>query len=63
MIGHYQEHTDCGCMPNTPALIQAGMTALFATEAVSDQQRDITEKVMNAVGHVVWVEREDDWMP
>ena len=48
------------CMPNTPALIQAGMTALFATETVSDQQRDITEKVMNAVGHVVWVEREDE---
>src|SRR5262245_2066628 len=31
------------CMPNTPALIRAGATALYANEFVSTKQRDLAE--------------------
>lgn len=47
------------CMPNRPALVRAGATALFASEQVNAQQRTIAESVMRAVGAVVWVEKED----
>ncbi len=43
------------CMPNTPALVQQGATALFANEQVNDQQKDIAYQIMRAVGEVVWV--------
>lgn len=46
-------------MPNTPAMLQAGATALHADRnAVSSQQRDIAESVMRAVGITCWVENE-----
>ena len=45
-------------MPNTPALVQAGMTGLFAPAAVSLESRSQAEAVLRAVGGVVWVEDE-----
>ena len=45
-------------MPNTPALLQTGATGLFANEATSADQRDLTESVLRAVGIVVWVKKE-----
>ena len=45
-------------MPNTPALINAGITALFANSRVLPEQRDQAESIMCAVGKVVWVEDE-----
>ncbi len=45
-------------MPNTPALVQTGATALFANAAVSDTQRDLAESTMRAVGMVVWLTDE-----
>lgn len=48
------------CMPNTPALVQSGMTALFATNAVTDAQKTLAETVMKAVGEVVWVAHEGE---
>lgn len=42
-------------MPNTPALVQAGITGLFAPSAVSSDARSQAEAVMRAVGGVVWV--------
>jgi pyrroline-5-carboxylate reductase len=45
-------------MPNTPALINAGITALFSNSRTSLEQRDQTEAIMRAVGKVVWVEDE-----
>lgn len=45
-------------MPNTPALVQTGATALFANTAVSDSQRDLAESTMRAVGMVVWLSDE-----
>lgn len=45
-------------MPNTPALIGAGATALFANSNTSSEQRNIAESIMRAVGIAVWVDNE-----
>lgn len=45
-------------MPNTPALIQAGATGLFAKVAVGDQDRIQAAKVLGAAGLVIWVDEE-----
>jgi len=45
-------------MPNTPALVRSGATALFANRHVSAPQRDAAESVMRAVGLTVWVDDE-----
>jgi len=45
-------------MPNTPAMIQVGATALFAASGVSAAQRDTAEQIMRAVGVVIWVDDE-----
>jgi pyrroline-5-carboxylate reductase len=46
------------CMPNTPALIGAGISALFALPDVSADERSRAEAILRAVGEVVWVEAE-----
>lgn len=45
-------------MPNTPALIQAGASALYANTAVSGDQRDLAEGIMRAVGLALWLDDE-----
>jgi len=45
-------------MPNTPALIQAGATALFANDRVSQSHRETAETIMRSVGTAVWVDHE-----
>ena len=45
-------------MPNTPALVRAGVTGLFALAGVSMAQRDQAQKVMDAVGACVWLDEE-----
>jgi pyrroline-5-carboxylate reductase len=45
-------------MPNTPALVQAGISGLYATAAVKQDARSQAEMVLRAVGGVVWVESE-----
>ncbi|HEY6483042.1 MAG TPA: pyrroline-5-carboxylate reductase [Steroidobacteraceae bacterium] len=47
-------------MPNAPALVGAGTTALFAPSEVSPAQRTQAERAMQAVGEVVWVASEDE---
>jgi pyrroline-5-carboxylate reductase len=46
-------------MPNRPALVGAGATGLFAPASVASAHREVAEKVMQAVGEVVWVTTED----
>jgi pyrroline-5-carboxylate reductase len=46
------------CMPNTPALLRCGATALFANPATSPQQRQQAEQILSAVGLSEWVEEE-----
>lgn len=45
-------------MPNTPAQIQAGVSALFAMQSVSETQREIAENILAAVGKTLWVSDE-----
>ncbi len=45
-------------MPNTPALIGAGISALYACDNVSDDQRTLAEKIMAAVGKTIWIKEE-----
>lgn len=45
-------------MPNTPALVGAGVSGLFASAQTTEAQRQSAESVMRAVGSVVWVENE-----
>ena len=47
-------------MPNTPAAIGKGITALAANEVVDSAQRRLCESLMAAVGQAVWP--EDDSM-
>ncbi len=46
-------------MPNTPALVQQGITGLFADENVPAAAKDLTQNILQTVGDVVWVENED----
>lgn len=46
------------CMPNTPALLGCGASALYATEQVGDTQRDHAQAILEAVGLVSWVPEE-----
>ncbi len=45
-------------MPNQPALIDQGISALFANELTDSAGRDLAEKIMTAVGQVVWLASE-----
>jgi pyrroline-5-carboxylate reductase len=45
-------------MPNTPALIQSGMTGLYALPAVIDAQREQAQSILAAVGETLWLRDE-----
>jgi len=45
-------------MPNTPALVQSGATALYANPAVNEAQRSIAESILRAVGMTLWIDDE-----
>jgi pyrroline-5-carboxylate reductase len=45
-------------MPNTPALVGAGISALYANENVDKDQRRLAETIMSAVGKTVWIQDE-----
>ena len=46
-------------MPNTPALVGQGMTALFARSAVDANDKARAEQVIATTGDFLWVEREE----
>ncbi len=45
-------------MPNTPALIQSGITGVYAMPAVSDEQREQAQRILSAVGETLWLQEE-----
>ena len=45
-------------MPNRPALLGAGVTALYAPPQVSAAQRAAAERIFRSVGETVWVPEE-----
>lgn len=46
------------CMPNTPALLRQGVSGLYATEQVNEEQRAQAEQLLSAVGIALWLEEE-----
>ena len=46
-------------MPNTPAAIGRGITAMFANAQVSASQLDLASQLLGAIGEVVTVDREE----
>lgn len=46
-------------MPNTPAAIGQGITALYATKPVTDGHKEIANTLLSAAGQTLWVEDED----
>jgi len=46
------------CMPNTPALVLTGATALHANAKVTAEQCDLAENILRAVGIALWVADE-----
>jgi pyrroline-5-carboxylate reductase len=46
------------CMPNTPALIGAGATALCANKRTQTGEREIAQNILAAAGIVVWIDDE-----
>jgi pyrroline-5-carboxylate reductase len=45
-------------MPNTPALIGAGITGLYADPSVDRAGRETAEKILGAVGTTFWIDDE-----
>jgi len=48
------------CMPNTPALVLTGATALHANAKVSAEQHNLAENIMRSVGIALWVKDESE---
>ncbi len=47
-------------MPNTPSMLQAGATGLFANAETSSSEREMAEKIMRSVGVTAWLHKEED---
>ncbi|MGE5525519.1 MAG: pyrroline-5-carboxylate reductase [Rhodospirillaceae bacterium] len=46
-------------MPNTPALVLAGMSGLYARPGVGGGDRDAAQRILGAAGNTLWLESED----
>ncbi|MBX3631184.1 MAG: pyrroline-5-carboxylate reductase [Nitrosomonas sp.] len=46
-------------MPNTPSLVRAGVTGLYAAPETSEMDRCSAESILGAVGSVLWVDDEE----
>lgn len=46
-------------MPNTPALVRAGFSGLYADSVVNEQGRKVAQDLLNAIGETLWFEREE----
>jgi pyrroline-5-carboxylate reductase len=46
-------------MPNTPALVRAGVTGLYALPGVDDEGKRKAEAILAAVGSVLWCPHEE----
>ncbi len=45
-------------MPNTPAMVRAGVTGLYAMPGVSAAERAQAQQVLEAVGTCIWLDQE-----
>ena len=46
------------CMPNTPALLGLGATALFANQACNDTHKALATQLLQSAGVCLWVDKE-----
>ncbi len=51
-------HAIVRTMPNTPALVQKGATALFGSDKLSIEQRNLADSLLRAVGITLWVKSD-----
>lgn len=63
-INQIQTALDCNvalvrAMPNTPSQLGLGMTGMFASNEVNTEQKAASDKLMSAVGKVIWLATED----
>ena len=47
------------CMPNTPSLVRKGMTGLFASNSVNNEQRQTANTILSAIGETLWFDEEN----
>lgn len=47
------------CMPNTPALVRSGATALYANSYTSNEQKQQAESILRAASITVWINSEE----
>ncbi|MBS63808.1 pyrroline-5-carboxylate reductase [Salinisphaera sp.] len=52
------DHAYVRCMPNTPSLIGAGATGLYADNGVTDAQRSLADSILETAGMTAWVAEE-----
>jgi pyrroline-5-carboxylate reductase len=45
-------------MPNTPALIQQGITGLYARQAITDKDCDLVDQIVSVTGQHIWLDEE-----
>lgn len=48
------------CMPNTPSLLGVGASGMFASDAVSIEQRNFSDQLIAATGMCLWVASEEE---
>ncbi|MEO0367923.1 MAG: pyrroline-5-carboxylate reductase [Pseudomonadota bacterium] len=53
-------HSIVRAMPNTPSTIEQGATGLYASEQTTDEQKEIAEAILSAVGRISWVRSDAD---
>ncbi|HUO98252.1 MAG TPA: pyrroline-5-carboxylate reductase [Rhizomicrobium sp.] len=46
-------------MPNTPGAIDRGITALYASETATADDRALAKSLLSAIGKTVWLKREE----
>ena len=55
-----KDHPVVRCMPNTPALVGAGISGLIANARATTDQRNEAEMILGAAGEVVWFDTDAD---
>lgn len=62
MLGYFAKHLHDApvvrAMPNTPALIRKGISALIANAKASEAQKELAGSLLKAAGEVVWLDDE-----
>lgn len=63
-VAQIQQALNCNAalvrvMPNTPSQLGLGMSGMFASKEVNNEQKAASDKLMSAVGKVIWLKTED----